>query len=137
MTKNHTQELISQYYHAFNQQNLTQFLSLLDDQVIHDINQGSQEVGKEAFGKFIQKMNLCYKERISSLAIMTNDDGSRAAAEFMVEGEYLMTDNQLPTACGQTYRLPGGAFFSIRNGKISRITNYYNLQEWLNQIKGK
>jgi steroid delta-isomerase-like uncharacterized protein len=49
-------------------------------------------------------------------------------------GTYLHTDEGLPAAKGQHYRLPGGAFFHIRDGKIARVTNYYNLQEWLRQV---
>ena len=41
-----------------------------------------------------------------------------------------------PRAKGQTYVLPAGAFFAIRNGQITRVTNYYNLTEWLMQVAG-
>jgi steroid delta-isomerase-like uncharacterized protein len=64
-----------------------------------------------------------------------NTDGSRAAAEYLVSGTYQATDAGLPEARGQKYSLPGGAFFTIRDGKIARVTNYYNLQDWLKQIK--
>jgi hypothetical protein len=40
----------------------------------------------------------------------------------------------LPEAKQQHYRLPVGAFFSIKNNKISRVTNYYNLQDWISQV---
>ncbi|MGR9053240.1 MAG: isopropylmalate/homocitrate/citramalate synthase, partial [Gammaproteobacteria bacterium] len=39
-------------------------------------------------------------------------------------------------AQGQTYRLPAGAFFEIRDHKVARITNYYNLQDWIKQVSG-
>jgi len=42
----------------------------------------------------------------------------------------------LPPANGQKYVLPGGAFFDIRGGKIARVTNYYNLQDWIAQVGG-
>ena len=29
---------------------------------------------------------------------------------------------------------PGGAFFEIARGRITRVTNYYNLQDWLRQV---
>ena len=54
--------------------------------------------------------------------------------EFTVLGTYLNTDEGLPEARGQTYRLPGGAFFELRAGKVARISNYYNLQDWLTQV---
>ncbi|MBZ0222866.1 MAG: isopropylmalate/homocitrate/citramalate synthase, partial [Dokdonella sp.] len=29
---------------------------------------------------------------------------------------------------------PGGAFFEIHDGRITRVSNYYNLQDWLRQV---
>ena len=29
-----------------------------------------------------------------------------------------------------------GAFFDIREGKVARVTNYYNLEHWLKQVQG-
>ena len=93
---------------------------------MHDINQGERQIGKATFAAFMDKMNRCYRERLTDIVVMQNADGSRAAAEFMVHGEYLADDEGLPPANGQTYVLPAGAFFEIRNGKVSRISNYYN-----------
>jgi len=42
----------------------------------------------------------------------------------------------LPAASGQTYVLPGGAFYALRDGRICRVSNHYNLQDWLRQIGG-
>lgn len=130
-----TIELINNYYDAFNRNDMDSFFHLLHDHVIHDINQNGQEIGKKSFVLFMQRMNHCYHETITNLIIMTNKDPSRAAAEFMVAGTYIATDSGLPEAKGQKYQLPGGAFFEIKDNKIYRITNYYNLNEWLNQIK--
>ncbi len=130
-----SQALIEKYYAAFNAGDMDTFLSLLTDDVIHDINQGQREIGKEAFREFMNRMNRNYKERLVDMCIMTSDDGKRAAAEFVVLGEYLVTDEGLPPAKGQKYRLPAGAFFDIRDGKVARITNYYNLQDWIAQVE--
>jgi steroid delta-isomerase-like uncharacterized protein len=81
-------------------------------------------------------MNTSYAEQIVDIEIMVNADGRRAAAEYTVLGTYLKTDDGLPTAAGQTYRLPGGAFFELREGKVARVTNYYNLEDWLRQVRG-
>ena len=35
---------------------------------------------------------------------------------------------------GQTYVLPAGAFFEIRDGKVARISNTYNLNDWIAQV---
>ncbi|AQS84165.1 MAG: ketosteroid isomerase-related protein [Acetobacter aceti] len=134
MTQAMTRTLIESYYATFNAGNRDDFLALLTDDVIHDINQGGREVGKETFRAFLGRMDRCYKETIADIAVMVNEDGTRAAAEFMVHGEYLSTDDGLPEAKGQTYLLPAGAFFSVRDGKVSRISNYYNLPEWERQV---
>jgi len=102
--------------------------------VVHDINQGERQVGKATFAAFMDKMNRCYRERLADIVVMQNAAGDRAAAEFVVHGEYLADDEGLPPANGQTYVLPAGAFFEIKNGKVARISNYYNLNDWVAQV---
>lgn len=127
-------DLITRYYNTFNSGDREAFLKLLDDGVKHDINQGGTETGVEAFRKFLERMDRSYKEQVRELQVFASDDGSRGAAEFFIEGTYVNTDEGLPPATGQTYYLRVGAFFEIRSGKVARITNYYNLQDWLRQV---
>ncbi len=134
MTAAATKALIAEYYAAFNALDFDRFLGLLTDDVVHDINQGGREVGREAFRAFLKRMDRSYAEQIVEISISVNDDGSRAAAEFIVLGTYKATDEDLPEATGQKYRLPAGAFFEVKGGKVARITNYYNLQDWLRQV---
>jgi len=126
--------LIESYYAAFNAGDMDTFLSLLTDDVIHDTNQGSRDIGKDYFRTFMDRMNTNYKEQLVDIVVLSNDAGDRAAAEFVVLGEYLKTDEGLPEAKGQKYRLPAGAFFDIRDGKVARVTNYYNLEDWIRQV---
>jgi steroid delta-isomerase-like uncharacterized protein len=126
--------LIENYYAAFNKGDMDTFLSLLTDDVVHDINQGKRDMGKDAFTKFMSGMNVSYKEQLVDMVIMASADGTRASAEFVVLGEYLQTDEGLPLAQGQKYNLPAGAFFDIRDNKVARVTNYYNLQDWIAQV---
>ena len=127
-------ELVQAYYAAFNAGDMPTFLDLLAEDVVHDINQGERQVGKATFAAFMDKMNRCYRERLADIVIMQNAAGDRAAAEFVVHGEYLADDEGLPPANGQTYVLPAGAFFEIKNGKVARISNYYNLNDWIAQV---
>jgi steroid delta-isomerase-like uncharacterized protein len=129
-----TTPLIQQYYARFNTADWDGMLELLTEDVTHDVNESGSEGGKARFQAFLARMDRCYREHIEEVSITVNADGSRAAAEYTVSGTYQSTDDGLPEATGQTYRLPGGAFFVVKNGKIARVTNYYNLQEWLRQI---
>ncbi|MFT7413821.1 MAG: steroid delta-isomerase-like uncharacterized protein, partial [Methylophagaceae bacterium] len=124
------------YYAAFNRQDMDTFLAMLTDDVIHDINQDAREVGKGMFSKFMDRMNAHYKEEIVDISITSNEAGDRAAVEFRVLGQYLSTDEGLPEANGQKYNLAAGAFFDIRDGKVARVTNYYNLEDWTTQVVG-
>jgi len=109
-------------------------LSCLADDVAHDLNQGPRETGREAFRAFLARMDASYAEQLRDIHVMAGADGRRAAAEYVVHGTYKATDAGLPPARGQGYVLPGGAFFDIRDGRIARVSNYYNLQHWLAQV---
>jgi steroid delta-isomerase-like uncharacterized protein len=126
-------ELVTAYYTAFNAGDWDGMCALLAPDVAHDLNQGGREVGRATFRAFLDRMNRSYRERLRDIVVMAGAPG-RAAAEYVVEGEYLATDEGLPPARGQRYTLPGGAFFTIADGAITRVTNYYNLQDWLRQV---
>ncbi len=130
-----SEAVVRAYYAAFNSEDEAAFLALLADDVVHDINQGERQVGKAAFSRFLAHMNECYREHIADLVVLSEPTGTRAAAEFTVHGTYIRTDEGLPPASGQTYALPAGAFFTLRDGKVSRISNFYNVQDWLLQVR--
>jgi steroid delta-isomerase-like uncharacterized protein len=130
-----TRALIERYYAAFNCGDAAGMLDCLTEDVAHDINQGERQSGKGAFAAFLAHMDRCYRERLSDIVIMVDQTGTRAAAEFVVHGEYLATDAGLPEAQGQTYVLPAGAFFAIADGRIARVSVYYNLADWTRQVE--
>lgn len=136
MDRRQTLELLERYYAAFNAGDRAGMLACLTDTIAHDINQGERQVGKAAFAEFIDHMDRCYRERLGNIVVMANDEGTRAAAEFVVHGEYLATDPGLPEASGQHYAIPAGAFFDIAGGLIARISVYYNLADWTRQVGG-
>lgn len=129
-----TINLIQAYYNFFNSRDWEGMLSLLDENVQHDENQGTVHNGKEKFREFLLHMEECYSESLENLKIMTDITGKNAACKFWVNGKYLKTDRGLPEATGQTYRLEAGTFFEISNHRITRVTTYYNLNEWLRLI---
>ena len=138
--------LVRAYYDAFNA--LSEeggdregFLALLTEDVEHGISQGGSEAGRDAFGRFMAHMDRCYRERITDLVVMVDATGTRAAAEFVVHGTSGAPDpggpKGTPEASGQSYSLPAGAFFTLRDGRVARISNHYNLGDWVRQVGGK
>lgn len=126
--------VIEAYYDAFNRGDAEAMLALLDTDVEHHVNEGGIRRGKTAFAEFCAHMNHSYRERLTDIVVFASEDGTRGAAEFVVNGEYLRTDSGLPEARGQKYVLPGGAFFALKGGRITRVTTYYNLQDWIRQV---
>ena len=136
MTAAATRKLIDRYYAAFNAQDIEAMLDCLGPGFVHDVSQGERRRGKQKFAAFLTHMNRCYHEQLSDIVVMTSPDGSRAAAEFRLKGTYLATDDGLPPANGQTYRLTVGAFFDVKDGKIVRVSTHYSLPEWTRQVIG-
>ncbi len=131
-----TEHLIRHYYDYFNKGDIDGMLSCVSEDVVHDVNQGERREGKERFHAFCARMAHHYKERLEGIVVMASADGTRAAAEFNVHGSYLQSETGLPPARGQTYVLPAGAFFAVKDGKITRVTTYYNLTDWIMQVGG-
>lgn len=134
MSRDNTIALIRRYLEAFNAKSSDAMLACLSDDVAHDINQGERQIGKEKFRWFNAKMSRHYDEELGDIAIMVDETGTRAAAEFTVRGTYLATDEGLPEANGQRYSLPAGIFFEIDDDLISRVTMSYNLTDWIAQV---
>ena len=137
MTAAQTRKLVQTYYNAFSQQDVEGMLACLGPGFIHEVSQGERRKGKALFKDFLTHMNRSYRETLSNIVIMTDASGERAAAEFDLKGKYLITDPGLPDAEGQSYKLRVGAFFDIRNGKITRVSTHYNLKEWTRQVLGE
>ena len=134
MTSQDARHCIAAYYDAFNRQNPDGMLACVTDDIEHRVNEGGIRRGKALFAEFCAHMGVSYRETLKDIVVFADDTGTRGAAEFVVHGEYLQTDPGLPEAKGQTYVLAAGAFFDLRDGKISRVTTFYNLNDWIAQV---
>ena len=134
MSAEATRALIERYFEAFNASDYTAMEELLHDDVVHDINQGSREIGSDAFRRFNGQMARYYRETLRDIEVMVAPGGGRAAAEFTVDGTYVETASGMPPANGQSYALNAGIFFEIDDEKITRVTTYYNVEAWKAQV---
>ena len=135
-SRDDAEALVRHWYQRFNDNDRAGMLALLAPGVAHDINQGGRETGVDAFKTFLERMDRCYRERVTGLVVMADAAGARAAAEFTVHGSYIATDQGLPPASGQPYLLPAGAFFAVADGRITRVSTCYNLPEWIRMVGG-
>ena len=128
-------EITQQYYQYFNEQNWEGMLSLLDENIRHEVNQGEARIGKTLYREFLAHMDDCYAERLTDMVFFEEPSGARVAVEFTVNGVYKKTDGDLLEAHGQGYVLPAGAFLDVSSqGKITRVTTYYNLPLWIKLV---
>lgn len=79
-------------------------------------------------------MDEAYQEKLADMVFFTEPNGSRVAVEFTVNGIYKKGDEGFPPAHGQKYLLPAAAFLEVKEGKISRVTTYYNLPLWVKLV---
>jgi len=126
--------IVTAYYAAFNAADAAAMLACVSDDIEHRVNEGGIRRGRDKFAEFCAHMGVSYRETLKDIEIFSNAAGNRAAAEFVVQGQYLQTDPGLPEAKGQRYTLPAGAFFDLKDGKISRVTTFYNLNDWIAQV---
>ncbi len=127
-------DTIKAYFDAFNAKDTDAMLGCLHSDIAHHVNEGQVRSGKVKFAEFCAHMSHCYDETLTDIVLFESEGGTRAAAEYIVNGTYLNTDEGLPDARGQTYRLPAGSFFSLEGGKITRVVTYYNLADWIRQV---
>lgn len=131
-----TRDLIGRFIDALNAADMDTLLECVSDDLVHDVNQGERRLGRSRFHAFAARMAHHYKETLENVVVMVTDDGARAAAEFNISGSYVTTDTGLPEATGQTYALPGAMMFAVKDGRIQRLTHYYNMTDWIIQVTG-
>lgn len=127
------EQLMRDYVDSFNRHDAEGMLATLHEEVVHEINESGTEVGKNKFRAFKAHMDECYREQLNDVVFLVN--GDRGAIEFICEGEYLKTDAGLPEAKGQKYAIRAAAFFEVRDGKLGRVTSFYNLREWIAAVE--
>ena len=127
-------EIVKQYYLHFNNKNWNGMLDLLRTEIRHEPNQGDPRIGKEKFTEFLQMMDEAYEETLTDVVFFSEPGDTRVAVEFIVNGIYKKGEEGLPEAHGHTYVLPAAAFLEVKEGKILRVTTYYNLPHWISLV---
>ncbi|MFN8354848.1 MAG: nuclear transport factor 2 family protein [Spirosomataceae bacterium] len=129
-----TLEIVQAYYAAFNRKDWAGMLALIHPEIRHEVNQGEPRIGHETFADFLKLMDECYDETLTDMVFFSEPSNHRVACEFVVNGIYKKGDADLPPARNQSYVLPAGAFLEVTDGKISRVTTYYNLPLWIKLV---
>lgn len=127
-------DVVTTYYDRFNQKDWNGMLALVSPDIRHEPNQGEARLGLEKFTEFVHHMDDSYDEKLTDMVFFTEPDGKRVAVEFVVNGVYKKAEEGLPAATNQTYVVPAAAFLEVADDKITRVTTYYNLPQWIKAV---
>ena len=134
MSRQATEHLIAAFVEAFNRADNAAVLALLYDDIAFDMGQGGREIGVEKFRWLIAAGAAHCKEQMADAVVLSSEDGMRGAVDFTSRGTYVATIEGMPKASGQRYALQAATLFEVDDGKITRLTSYRNMQEWIRQI---
>jgi steroid delta-isomerase-like uncharacterized protein len=110
-------------------------LSCFSGEAVFDTFEGVREIGRERVRWYLAERGRAFGESYRDLVLMTEESGRRAAAEFTLRGVYRAQAEGMPEASGQSFSVPGGAFFDIEDdGRIVRASFVFNALELARQL---
>lgn len=130
-----SKKIIENLYNYFNSSDLESLFSLVSENVSQEINNNGVKLGKEEIIKYQKYSREHYKEQVSNLVYMISDDGRYVSVRFVVNGEYLKTDESKIPATGQTYALDIFNYFEIRNNQIVDAKCFYDEASFIKQLR--
>lgn len=130
-----SKKIIENFYNYFNNSDLEKLFALISENVTHEINHNGVKMGKEEVIQCLEYSKEHYKEQVSNLVYMISDDARYVSVRFVVNGEYLKTDESKIPATGQTYVLDVFNYFEIRNNQIVDAKYFYDEASLIKQYK--
>lgn len=116
--------LVQRYFEALNSQHFDDLETIVSPDIVHDVDSLDRRLGREDFLAYLEARASQYREHAFDIELMVNDDGTRVAAEYTLLGFPLAEHPQEAIAASQTYRISGGLFFQIEDGRITRVSQH-------------
>jgi len=109
-------------------------LIFTDDAVYEDVAGGQIVRGKEAIKQLLRAAYAWAPDfRVAMKSLIVTDD--TAATEWVSEGIQTGPIGELP-ASGNSFQLRGASILNFQNGKIAKVTDYYDMATFLRQLGG-
>jgi steroid delta-isomerase-like uncharacterized protein len=109
-------------------------LIFTDDALYEDVAGGQIVRGKEAIKQLLRAAYAWapdFRVTMKSLIVA----GDTAATEWVSEGIQTGPIGDLP-ASGNSFQLRGASILNFQNGKIAKVTDYYDMATFLRQLGG-
>ncbi len=104
-----------------------------DDCVKEDLAVGAATRGKEEMKALIHRAFIAIPNMTIELQTTFNS-GNWAASEWLMSGTYSSNFPGMPPATGKPFSVRGATIMELRNGKISRTSDYWNYASFLQQV---
>jgi steroid delta-isomerase-like uncharacterized protein len=104
-----------------------------DDCIKEDLAVGAATRGKEEMKALIRGAFTAMPNLKIELQMLFSSGGC-AASEWVMSGTYSVNYPGMPSATGKDFKIKGASIMELRNGKISRISDYWNYASFLQQV---
>ena len=105
-----------------------------DDAVYEDVAGGQLVHGREAIKQLLRAAYAWTPDfRVTMKSLVVADQ--TAATEWVSEGIQTGPVGDLP-ASGNSFRLRGASILTFREGKIAKVSDYYDMASFLRQLGG-
>ena len=103
-----------------------------DDGIYNDVAGGKDHRGKEQIKQLLRAAFAWAPDfRVTMTSLIVGDHS--AATEWISEGIQTGPVGDLP-ASGNSFRLRGASILTFRDGKIAKVTDYYDMATFLRQL---
>lgn len=127
-------EFLRRYLDAWNRHAVDNLLAqFTDDATYADVALGQSHSGKVAMREFFASMEREFSSDYRFEAGLMVITDSAYAAEWVMRGTHDRSSAMLP-ATGKSYAIHGASIGELRDGKIARNTDYWNMTEFLVQV---
>ena len=129
-----SEKMMNDYVAAWNAHDMERVLSFCTDDVVFEevpmekVWRGKKEAkdfAKDTFTNF-PDFKIEVKSGFSA--------GDQGAGEWVMSGTFAHSSNPAMPATGKKFSIPGVGINEYSGGKISRVTNYWNLASFLQQV---
>ena len=129
-----TEKMMSDYLTAWNTHDVEKLLSFFTDDCVYNCTpMGKVSRGKQELKDFISNTFTEFPDFKLEMKSAFNA-GDRGAGEWVMSGTFAHSNMPGVTATGKKFSIPGATINKFSGGKISRVTNYWNLAAFLQQV---
>jgi steroid delta-isomerase-like uncharacterized protein len=128
------EKMMNDYLSAWNAHDVERILSFFTDDCVYNCTpMGKVSQGKNELKDFLSNMFTEFPDAKIEMK-SSFGTGDKGAGEWILSGTFAHSSNPAMPATGKSFSVPGVGINEYSGGKISRVTNYWNLASFLQQV---